>query len=122
MQVLSKVSLLEFEATSYPWLQWQDWLNAMGWSKAKPRAILRFNQYDQVIQSALEGHGVALGRLALIQPLLDDGRLMLLAPPKHRTETTYAYWLIRANSNPRDDVRRVAAWIEAEARLSRAGE
>ncbi|MFN0303849.1 MAG: LysR substrate-binding domain-containing protein [Burkholderiales bacterium] len=121
MQVVSKVSLLEFDAPSHPWLQWKDWLNSMGWSKAKPRGILRFNQYDQVIQSALDGQGIALGRLALIQPLLDDGRLMLLAPPKHKTETTYGYWLIRANTHPRDDVLRVAAWIEAEARLSRMG-
>ena len=72
-----------------------------------------------MIQAALDGQGVALGRLELIQPLLDQGRLVQLAPPKHRGESPHAYWLIRANEHPRDDVQRVAAWIEAEAQASR---
>ena len=119
-QALAKVSLLEFDAPSHPWLQWGEWLHATGWANAKPKAMLRFNQYDQVIQAALDGQGVALGRLELIQPLLDEHRLVLLAPPKHREETTHAYWLIRASEHPRDDVRRVAGWIEAEAHASQA--
>ena len=72
-----------------------------------------------MIQAALGGQGVALGRLELIQPLLDEGRLVLLAPPKHRGASPHAYWLIRANEHPREDVRRVAEWIEAEAQSSR---
>ncbi len=114
-QALARVSLLEFDHPSHPLLQWQEWLNALGWSEAKPQRVLRFNQYDQVIQAALGGQGVALGRLELIQPLLDDGRLVLLTSPGHRLEATHAYWLIRASEHPREDVRRVAAWIEAEA-------
>ena len=118
-QALSKLSLLEFDAPSHPWLQWRDWLHAVGWADAKPKSILRFNQYDQVIQAALDGQGIALGRLELIQPLLDERRLVLLAAPKGRGESPHAYWLIRANEQPREDVRRVAAWIEAEAQASR---
>ena len=97
----------------------RDWLHAVGWADAKPRGVLRFNQYDQVIQAALDGQGVALGRLELIQPLLDEGRLVQLAPPKDRGESPHAYWLIRASEQPRVDVRRVAEWIEAEAQASR---
>ncbi|MDL2338390.1 MAG: LysR substrate-binding domain-containing protein [Pseudomonadota bacterium] len=115
---LSKVSLLEFEDPKHPWLQWADWLGAMGLSEARPRGVLRFNQYDQVIQAALAGQGVALGRLALIQPLLDDGRLVMLDSVKNPSRTTHAYWLIRASDKPREEVRRVADWIEAEARSS----
>lgn len=115
-QALSGRNLLEFDEPQRPWLQWQDWLAAMGWSDAKPKGILRFNQYDQVIQAALAGQGVALGRLELIQPLLDEGRLVLAAPPRYRKETSHAYWLIQADADPRDDVRRVATWITEEAR------
>jgi len=114
-QNLGKVALLEFDNPLHPFLQWGDWLNARGWSEAKPNGILRFNQYDQVIQAALDGQGVALGRLELIQPLLDDGRLMLLTPPEHSRQTSHAYWLISGSEHPRGDVRRVADWIEAEA-------
>lgn len=115
-QTLAKLSLLEFDNPSHPWLQWGDWLATRGWSEAKHQGVLHFNQYDQVIQAALDGRGVALGRLELIQPLLDDGRLVLLTAPAHSAETAHAYWLIKAAENPRADVRRVADWIEAEAR------
>jgi LysR family glycine cleavage system transcriptional activator len=116
-EAVSKLSLLEFDDPSHPWLQWPDWLSAMGLADAKPRGVLRFNQYDQVIQAALAGQGVALGRLELIQPMIDEGRLVRLAAPKPGALTTHAYWLIRAEEQPRADVRRVAAWIEAEAGL-----
>lgn len=41
---------------------------------AKPKAYRHLNQYDQVIQAAIEGHGVALGRIPLVLPMLKDGR------------------------------------------------
>ena len=119
-KVLSKVSLLEFDDPRHPWLQWGDWLAAKGWADARPRGVLHFNQYDQVIQAALAGQGVALGRLSLIQPLLDEHRLVPLAPHDKQPETTHAYWLIRAEQEPRAAVRQVAAWIEAEAASSQS--
>ncbi len=117
-KALSKVALLELDDPQHHWLQWGDWLAAMGWADVKHRGVLHFNQYDQVIQAALDGQGIAMGRLELIQPLLDSGRLVLLAPPTGRVENEHAYWLIRAKDQPREDVRRVAEWIEAEAQAS----
>ena len=116
LKIPLKWSLLEFDDLQHPWLQWRDWLSAAEWSDAKPQGILHFNQYDQVIQAALAGQGIALGRLELIQPLLDEGRLMVVAPPRIRAESAHAYWLIQAEEHPRQDVFSVAAWIEAEAR------
>ncbi len=120
-KALATLSLLEFDDPQHPWLQWADWLATMGLSAAKPRAVLRFNQYDQVIQAALAGHGVALGRLALVQPLLDEGRLIRLAPVPRTSEVTHAYWLLRAHERPRKEVSQVADWIEREARPIQSG-
>ena len=120
-KALATLSLLEFDDPQHPWLQWADWLAAVGLSAAKPRAVLRFNQYDQVIQAALAGQGVALGRLALVQPLLDEGRLIRLAPVPRTSEVTHAYWLLRAHERPRKEVSQVADWIEREARLIQSG-
>jgi LysR family glycine cleavage system transcriptional activator len=121
-RALAKVSLLEFDAPrdgrQHAWLSWPAWLAEAGWAGAKPRGVLRFNQYDQVIHAALAGQGVALGRLPLIQPLLDEGRLVVVGPAGRRTETPYAYWLIRAEAEPRRAVRRVAELSEAEARAA----
>lgn len=115
-QVLSKLNLLEFDDSQHPWLQWRDWFATLGLADAKPRSILRFNQYDQVIQAALAGQGIALGKLELIQSLIADGRLVPIVAPRFRRESPYAYWLVQANVHPREEVRRVAAWVQAEAR------
>ncbi len=119
-QALSKVPLLEFDCPQAPWLQWPDWLSAMGWADATSQGILHFNQYDLVIQAALSGQGIALGRLELIQPLLEEGRLVVLSPSKQMSQAKHAHWLIQAEEKPREDVRRFAAWIESEAQESRA--
>ncbi len=116
-QALARVTLLDIDPPRGhlrpAWLQWSTWLQQRGWAAAKPRGVLRFNQYDQVIHAALAGQGVALGRLPLLQPLIDDGRLVVVDPA--RTETEYAYWLLRADAAPRAAVRRVAEWIADEA-------
>lgn len=112
---LTKTPLLEFDDPAHPWLQWKDWLQDIGWSQAKQQGMLHFNQYDQVIQAALDGQGIALGRLELIQPLIDAGRLIMLEQPKGRAETSHGYWLIRSGDRARAAVNEIADWIEQEA-------
>lgn len=113
---VGRLHLLDFDNPQHPWLRWGDWLAAQGWAAAKPRSVLHFNQYDQVIQAALAGQGVALGRLELIRPLLDEGRLVVLATPGDAARTTHGYWLVQAEADAREDVRRVVDWIAGEVR------
>jgi DNA-binding transcriptional LysR family regulator len=110
--VISKQVLLEFDDPKRPWLQWKEWLISNGLEKAKPKGILRFNQYDLVIHAALAGQGIALGRLKLIEPLLADGRLVSLASSQRHSGSDYAYWLVVADAQPREEVRIVADWIQ----------
>jgi DNA-binding transcriptional LysR family regulator len=112
---LAKLTLLEFDDPRAPWLHWSSWLESMGWGGASAAHHLRFNQYDMVIQAAMAGQGVALGRLDLIRHLVDEGRLVWLAPPRQATSTSHAYWLVSAEDTPRTDVSVVADWIRAEA-------
>jgi len=118
-RTLARHTLLDFDAPRGqrrpPWLRWSHWLEQRGWATAQPRGLLRFNQYDQIIHAALAGQGIALGRLPLLQPLIDEGRLVVVDPA--RTETDYAYWLMQAEEAPRAAVRRVAEWIAGEAGL-----
>ncbi len=107
--------LLEFEDAYRPWLRWSDWLRCQGWEEVKPRGVLRFNQYDQMIHAAIAGQGLALGRLELIGRMLDDGRLVTVALPQPGPVTSNAYWLIRTASPPRREVEEVVRWINAEA-------
>jgi LysR family transcriptional regulator, glycine cleavage system transcriptional activator len=118
-RALARHTLLDFDAPRGQrrpsWLRWSSWLEQRGWQDAQARGVLRFNQYDQIIHAALAGQGLALGRLPLLQPLLDEGRLVVVDPA--RIETDYAYWLLQAQASPRAPVRRVAEWIANEARL-----
>ncbi|NML17248.1 LysR substrate-binding domain-containing protein [Azohydromonas caseinilytica] len=113
-EALARLPLLEFDDPR-PWLQWRHWLDSSEWQRASRRGILRFNQYDQVIYAALAGQGVALGRLELILPLLQGGQLSLVRGTRPAQASPNAYWLLQAEARPREDVRRVAAWIGEEA-------
>jgi DNA-binding transcriptional LysR family regulator len=115
---LARHVLLEFEGVRRPMLRWTDHLGARGLDGVPLRGVLRFNQYDQVIQAAVAGRGIALGRLALVRPLLDDGRLTAIGNVRAVGPTGYAYWLHQADEAPRDDVRAVIDWIVEQARQS----
>jgi LysR family glycine cleavage system transcriptional activator len=102
--------LLELDMRALPWLRWSDWLVATHQADAKPRQYLHFNQYDQVIQAAIEGHGVALGRLALVMPMLADGRLVC-QPQANVGISDLAYWLIKSEHPARAEVDIFAEWL-----------
>jgi LysR family glycine cleavage system transcriptional activator len=107
---LSQQVLLEFDDRTRPWLRWSEWLQAQGLPHTEPKAYLHFNQYDQVIQAAIEGHGVALGRVGLVLPMLKDGRLV--AQSNINIEASdYAYWLIQMSETPRPEVASFRDWI-----------
>lgn len=108
--------LLEFDESARPWLQWSDWLNANGLPNAKPKAYLHLNQYDQLIQAAIDGHGVALGRVALLAPMLKDGRLVAMADNGFGN-SDYGYWLINESPSPRSEVQEFRNWIIREVQL-----
>ncbi|MCR5868967.1 LysR substrate-binding domain-containing protein [Aquincola sp. J276] len=117
---MARCTLLDFDDATYPWLRWSHWLSTHGGERVHRRSTQSFNQYDQVVQAALDGQGVALGRLELMQGLLDDGLLEALAPAEAGGDAAHGYWLIRVDDRPRADVRKVAAWIEDEARATQA--
>ena len=108
--------LIEYDDLNRPWLQWADRLHSMGLSAIKPKGVLRYNQYDQAIRAALEGQGIALGRIALIEPLLSEGRLVAVGGAGVDQAHGYAYWLVQAEATPRDDVKIVVDWIKSEAK------
>lgn len=115
-RALANQFLLEFD-DARPWLQWKTWLASRQWDDARPKGILRFNQYDQLIQSAVSGQGIALGRLELLTPLLAEGRLVALETRKPEPPASdHAYWLVQADERQRPDVASVAHWIKTESK------
>jgi len=112
---LEEQVLLEFEDAYRPWLRWSEWLASQGWEGLKPKGILRYNQYDQMIHAAVGGQGVALGRLELIGLMLADRRLAVVTLPQPGPATSNAYWLIRTPASAHPEVEEVMRWIADEA-------
>ena len=113
---LSKHVLLHLDDPEgrVPWLNWPAWLAANGEPGLKPAGSLRFTVYDQVVQAAVGGQGVALGRLPLIAELLRDRRLV--APFSKRYDSERGYVALTApHAGAREDVTAFVRWLDAEA-------
>src|SRR6185295_13217341 len=76
----------------HPWLHWLTWLEVEGIADLKPAGTLSFSGYEQIIPSAVAGHGVALGRTPLVKSLLESGELV--APFKSQADPARAYFAV----------------------------
>lgn len=98
-----------------PWLSWTVWLETMQLGSLKPAGSLRFSQYDQTIQAAIDGQGVALGTSPLVRQMVKHGRL--IAPLAKKFESARAYYLlISAEAARRPEVKEFADWVMRQAR------
>src|SRR6476619_2495260 len=102
-----------------PWLDWRSWLASNGQPGLKPAGSLRFRIYDQVVQAAVGGQGVALGRLPMIAEHLRDGRLVAPFPKKYESARSY-FALAAPRAAERDDVAAFLGWLSEEAALEAA--
>jgi LysR family transcriptional regulator, glycine cleavage system transcriptional activator len=99
-----------------PWLDWRSWLTSNGQPGLKPAGALRFRIYDQVVQAAVGGQGVALGRLPMIAEHLRDGRLVAPFAKKYESARSY-FALASPRAGERDDVAAFLHWLAEEAAL-----
>jgi DNA-binding transcriptional LysR family regulator len=119
---LAGLTLIDFdESGKLPWLSWEEWLRDMGLGRAQPKAVLRFNQYDQVITAALAGHGIALGRSPLVSQLLAKCQLAPLAGGR-RLIPGRVFFVARSSTSSRPEVERFVAWLQDEAHKTLAAE
>ncbi len=98
-----------------PWLSWTVWLEVMQLPGLRPAGSLRFSQYDQTIQAAIDGQGVALGTSPLVRQLIKQGRLV--APLAKKFESSRAYYLVTsAEAAERPEVKDFAGWLLRQAK------
>jgi DNA-binding transcriptional LysR family regulator len=96
-------------------LDWGTWLAAHDFADLKPAASIRFDTYEQMIQAALSGQGVAMGIGRLVASLLDSGRL--IAPFSKSIAGPHSYCVIRsATTGSKPHVQAFVDWLVAEAR------
>jgi DNA-binding transcriptional LysR family regulator len=110
---LARHVLLHLDDEQTSWLDWNLWLRGFGLAGLKPAGALHFSSYDQVIQAAVAGQGVALGRFPLLRRMLREKQLA--APFSRSVSTTRAYFLVRSTrTSGKPDVAAFADWLEEE--------
>ncbi len=99
---------------------WPIWLRAMKLEGLKPVSVLHFSQFDQLINAAVAGQGVALGRSPLLKQLLRERKLV--APFKKSIASPRSYYLVQsAAAAHKPEVQAFAAWLRAEVQAATAG-
>src|SRR5262245_26966727 len=96
-------------------VDWGTWLTAHGVGDLRTAGALRFSQYEQMIQAAISGQGVALAMQPLVSDLIAQGTLV--APFRQAIVGSRAYCLIEsAGAAAKPHVRQFATWLLDEAR------
>ncbi|HEY2928624.1 transcriptional regulator GcvA [Piscinibacter sp.] len=119
---LAQHVLLRFENVDRgrPQIDWFRWLETMKLSNLKPAGMMSFSHYDQVVQAALDGNGVALGRLPLVSRHLRDGALV--APFADKLVGKGAWYAVTgAESAQRPAVRAFVDWLRDEMQREAQG-
>jgi DNA-binding transcriptional LysR family regulator len=111
---LAAVTLLAYSGEPTPGLDWAPWLVSLGLGKARPKALIQFNQYDQMIRAAADGQGIALGRGPLVRRLIQEGRLAPLMEARERV-VSRGYYLLEAAGRTRPEVDAFIDWLRDEA-------
>ena len=105
---------LDADRGRYPWLNWAQWFAAIGVPEPRPAGMVRFNQYDLLVQAAIDGQGVALGRSPLVDHLVAQRKLV--APFRGKHATSRAYFVVRATQAARrPEAQAFVDWLHVEA-------
>jgi LysR family glycine cleavage system transcriptional activator len=112
---LAAHTLLRMEPNGGNQLQdWGLWLQAMKLAELRPARVLHFSSYDQLITAAIDGQGVALGRVPLIDGALKSKKLV--APFSDAVVSPRCYFLVASqDAAEKPAARAFMAWLQASA-------
>ncbi|MEZ2128862.1 MULTISPECIES: transcriptional regulator GcvA [unclassified Sinorhizobium] len=93
---------------------WGAWLEKAGVPEISADKGLQINDSAAVIQAAIAGNGVALGRSSLVARDLAEGRLV--RPFGDSLPYEFAYYIVRKPGPANEGVRAFEKWLLSEAR------
>ena len=114
---LLQQTLLHLEANYQQRLDWEAWLKHYGIAITPGTEEFSFNDYSVVLQAALEGQGIALGWLHIVEPLITQGRLVQVLPEVHTTKNPF-YILAPKNIELTPAAESLRNWLITEVNQS----
>lgn len=107
-------SLINLDGVPHATEDWWWWLNAQDVRAPGSFRMLGLDSYDNVIQLALNGQGIALGFSGLVDAMVGDGRLVKpLGDLESRMQSVYA--VVPKSVEPMPPVQDFIDWIVEEA-------
>ena len=101
--------------TTFP--TWRSWLQSAGFANVECERGLQINDSAAVIQAAIAGNGVALGRTTLVAEDLAQGRLV--RPFGDDLDYDFAYYIVhRPQADDEPGIAAIKEWLLAEAALN----
>lgn len=112
---LSRLDLIEVSSNHTEWMNWKAWLARAGHPATEFEQAVIFNTYSHSIQAAVDGLGIALGWRRLVDPFLDQGKLVRPQGDLNIC-TEHGYHLLRSQkAEPSDACKVVADWLIRES-------
>lgn len=99
---------------------WPDWFRAAGVRGVQAVERYRFSDSNAALAAAANGLGVALAREHIVQPFLDDGRLLALTQARMRSRWSY-YVIHPSHRRLRPAAKAFADWLLSVAAAEQAG-
>lgn len=113
---------LDFETIVYgrPWYDWEHWFEAMHARPVTPTSTMRFSHYDQVIDAAIEGSGVAIGKWPHLARHLREGLVCAPFGAEGVAHIGGFYLVVAPNAAKRESVEAFVAWLRDEVQRDEA--
>ncbi|MBI3899290.1 MAG: LysR family transcriptional regulator [Gammaproteobacteria bacterium] len=110
-KVLAEAKII---VNTYDTNEWKDWCEAHGLPVPPEQRTVTFEGSELVLQAAMEGVGIAMGRQPLVDRLIRSGKLM--APFINVSIESAAYYLIhRKGTMLSGSALKVADWLKEQA-------
>jgi LysR family transcriptional regulator, glycine cleavage system transcriptional activator len=92
---------------------WKSWLSSAGLANLESQRGIRINDSAAVLQAAINGTGVALGRTSLVASDLAAGRLVRPFGPSQTSD--FSYYIVRRVGSPSSQaIDAFARWLHEE--------
>jgi len=99
------------------WSDWAHWLAGMHLRNTRGTGWMRLSHYDQVIEAARKGGGVAIGKWPHLSDALREGTLVAPLGPKGEA-VVGAFYVEIADTAEADAVAPFLRWVKVEAAAS----
>lgn len=110
-------ALIDSDSTLEGWMTWNRWCRELGDVRPKLTYSFRCSSYNDAIQAAIQGHGIALGWSRLIAHRLNSGELIRVTPYSIKPKDAY-YMVIPTGRKPEALAAALVDWLRDDSYLT----